>query len=51
MCTIKLECIALNSVLMDKGIFDIKMLSLIGSVHSNIGMHSINFGINGERNI
>ena len=46
-CTVKLGCLALNSVLMDKGIFDIKMLSLIGSVHSNIGMHSIKFGIDG----
>ena len=49
-CKAVLECLASNSLFMDKGIFDIKMFYSIGSVHSNIGMHSIKFGIDGQRN-
>ena len=40
-----LECLALDSVQVDRGIFDIKMFYLIKSVQSNIGMLSIGFGI------
>ena len=46
-CTVILECIALNSVLMDKGIFDIKMFYSIESVQIDIGMTILRFGIDG----
>ena len=46
-CKAILECLALDSVWMDKEIFDIEMFYLIQSVQTNIGMLSIRFEIDG----
>ena len=46
-CKPIMECLALNSVLMDKEIFYTKMFYLIESVHGNIGMLIIRFGVDG----